>query len=251
MDWLLGHDNGGYDRAILARDSRFGGISAGVGTSYSSSVSYAEVSKWTHVVATFSKANGVATIYKNGGISAGGVEQTVSIVSDSGSTYSQIGLNGLQHYGGHQFVGCIGQVQITNRVVEPSEVRSLYTEFDAVVNRDSRVLLQHTEAFSVTRSKELGRINMHNDMHFEFDVRTDSFPSSWASVFHCGAENTVRMPGIWTHPDSDDEGKTFTGFHISFSTINKWNPWMNPGPVLEAGGNYHVEIDVTQSLLSV
>ena len=123
-DWLLGHDNGGYDRAIIARDSRYGGIAMGVGASYTSTVSYAAVSQWTHIVATFSKSEGVAKLYKNGGVAKGGEEQTVSIHGDSGSGETQIGLNGLKNYGGHNFVGCFARVQITNRVVEADEALS-------------------------------------------------------------------------------------------------------------------------------
>jgi len=134
-DWLLGHDNGGYDRAIIARDSRYGGIAMGIGASYTSTVSYAAVSQWTHIVATFSKSEGVAKLYKNGGVAKGGEEQTVSIRGDSGSGESQIGLNGLKNYGAHNFVGCFARVQITNRVVEADEVEAMFDEFDAVINQ--------------------------------------------------------------------------------------------------------------------
>ena len=107
LDWLLAHDDGGYDRAIITRDSRFGGTAAGVGTAYSSSVSYPAVDEWSHIVVTYSKATGQSVIYKNGGGSvAGGEQQTVNVASDSQSTFA-LGLNAPPTHAGHSFVGCI------------------------------------------------------------------------------------------------------------------------------------------------
>ena len=93
----------------------------GIGYPYQSTVTYPALNKWTQIVATFSKANNQATIYKNDG---NGVEemQQKTIGSDSGGT-TNIGLNGLQNYRYHNFQGCIAQVQIINRVLTPGEIR--------------------------------------------------------------------------------------------------------------------------------
>jgi hypothetical protein len=128
-DWLLGHDNGGFDRAIIIYDGRYNGIAMGVGTSYASTVPYPAEGEWTHIVATWSKSSNRAIVYKNGGILAGGQQQTVNIAGDSGSQYGDIGLNGLRAFGNHYFNGCVGQVQLDARVVSADEVASMYQEF--------------------------------------------------------------------------------------------------------------------------
>ena len=85
-DWLLGHDNGGYDRSIIVYDGRYGGIAMGVGGTYTSTVTYPVQNEWTQVIATFSKSAGVATVYKNGGVlnAPDGQTQATNIQGDSG-----------------------------------------------------------------------------------------------------------------------------------------------------------------------
>jgi len=132
-NWILGHDDGGYDRAILSNDDRFGGLAMGLGTSYSSTLGTPSLGEWVHIVATYS-ANGVATLYKNGGDLAGGSQQSRTVTSDSGSHHERVGLNGLEQHSNHQVVGCFAQVQLTNRVASPQEVQAMFDEFDAVIN---------------------------------------------------------------------------------------------------------------------
>jgi len=132
-DWILAHDDGGYDRAILTYDTRFSGLALAVGHSYSSTLGYPEYNEWIHIVATYS-SDGTATVYQNGGDLSGGSQQSVTVSSDSGSSYTNIGLNGVPAYSNHFVVGCFARVQLTNRVVSAAEVAALYNEFDAEIN---------------------------------------------------------------------------------------------------------------------
>lgn len=47
--WLVGHDNYGYDRAIVLADSRFGGVGSGVGFSYNAQLGYPGRGTWHQV----------------------------------------------------------------------------------------------------------------------------------------------------------------------------------------------------------
>lgn len=133
-DWILAHDDGGYDRAILTYDTRFSGAAIAVGTSYTSTLGYPELGEWIHLVATYS-SDGVATLYQNGGdLTVGGSQQTVTVTADSGSSWTNIGLNGVPKYNNHFVVGCFAQVQLTDRVLSAEEVADLYAEYDAVIN---------------------------------------------------------------------------------------------------------------------
>ena len=57
----------------------------------------------------------------------------------------------------------------------------------------------------------------------------------------------MRMPSVFIHGNSDDEGSNWEGFIVFWSTVNNDNNYENPGPVLEAGTVYHIQLDITQS----
>ena len=116
---MLGHDDLGFDRTIMAYDGRFGGLAVGVGTTYVSELESPALDEWVHIVATFSKSNGEAVVYRNGGDLANGTQQTIAIADDSGSVYTDVGLNGVREYYGvgmlgndHEINGCFAQVNM-------------------------------------------------------------------------------------------------------------------------------------------
>ena len=119
--WIGGHDDGGYDRGLYLHDFRFGGIAAGVGYKYKSSIGYAPINEWTQVVVVYDGDRKLAKIYKNGLLG-----DTLAIGSDSGSGQTKIGLNGLKNHANHNFHGCIGRFQITNRALSDDEVANLF-----------------------------------------------------------------------------------------------------------------------------
>lgn len=62
--WIIGHDNGGFDRGICMHDARYGGIAGPNGATYSSILGPPDVGEWTHVIATFE--NGIdSKVYRN------------------------------------------------------------------------------------------------------------------------------------------------------------------------------------------
>lgn len=132
-DWILGNDDGGYDRAIVIYDPRYKGLAAAVGGTYTSTLGELTLGEWVHIVVTFA-SSGTATIYKNGGDLAGGSQQSTSIRQESKSGNTQTGLNGVQ-WGTYKSVGCFAQVQMTDRVVSAAEVAELYADFDSAMNR--------------------------------------------------------------------------------------------------------------------
>merc|ERR1711871_243429 len=56
--WIVGHDNGGYDRALLVHDHRFGGFASAAGYHYhSKNRYYPKIGEWTHMVGTYKNDN--------------------------------------------------------------------------------------------------------------------------------------------------------------------------------------------------
>ena len=51
--WIIGQDNGGFDRSLMLSDNRFGGVGSGIGSTYNSGISSPTVGIWHHGLATF------------------------------------------------------------------------------------------------------------------------------------------------------------------------------------------------------
>jgi len=86
--------------------------------------------------------------------------------------------------------------------------------------------------------------NVGSTMHFEMDVLIKSFPSGWASIFHCGTSDSIRSPGIWIHPNSKQ------GFHVKWSDNSDWNRGPDTGAIT-TNTWYHLALDVTSSRMVV
>ena len=66
FDWALSQDNGGFDRAIVLNDNRFGGIAAGVGTTYTSTLPVITVNEWHCVAVAWDQDKNEALVYYDG-----------------------------------------------------------------------------------------------------------------------------------------------------------------------------------------
>ena len=97
------------------------------------------------------------------------------------------------------------------------------------------------------QGQDVGTIRITDAMIVQFDVTINSFPSSWGGIIRCGASNAIRQPGVWLHPNSDDN----QGFYVSYSNVNSNDPafWTNIDLVTDH--EYAFELRVTQSTLTV
>lgn len=102
-----------------------------------------------------------------------------------------------------------------------------------------------TEAFQPTMDSIIGYVAIEDEMHFELEVVVHSWPeSTWENFFHCGSTNDIRSPGIWLYPSSASDG-----FRMHIPELNSDPGWV--GAPLVLGDTYHIEIEYTQSWLSV
>lgn len=116
LDWGLSQDNGGYDRALILNDSRFGtGVAAGVGRTYTSTLPTISLNEW-HFMAVAYQGNGLAaTVYLDG------VAQVVSNVNNSdGLNFFTIG--GLYSYSNHEMQGLADNIFIFDRALSVAEL---------------------------------------------------------------------------------------------------------------------------------
>ena len=131
--WILGHDDGDYDRGIAVNDYRYNGLAVGVGSEYTSTLGIPSLDEWIHVVAIWSDTLGMARVFLNGGTLNNGTQQTINGTAGE-STKNRVSVNGLQAYTDHRFYGCFARIQITNRVVDLATIAEMYSEFDSVMN---------------------------------------------------------------------------------------------------------------------
>eukprot|EP01043_Picozoa_sp_COSAG02_P037835 COSAG02_NODE_2869_length_7863_cov_5.126610_4_plen_830_part_00 len=119
--WILGHDNGGFDRAICLHDQRYGGIAAPSGATYQSTLGYPEIGQWTHIVATFQ--NGVdCNVYRKD--AAHQLIDHRMVQNSDGDVQFSIG--GLENYANHVVDSNIAEVRVYDRILSDREVDDRY-----------------------------------------------------------------------------------------------------------------------------
>lgn len=131
-DWILGHDNGGYDRALMIFDSRFGsGFAATAGAlgPYSSSLSnfnlQSNLGTWFGIAVAYNQNTNLATVYINDlqGSSA------VLIKSTNLSTgLNFFSLGGLTSFSNHTVNALADELFIYNRALTQEELDIAFTQ---------------------------------------------------------------------------------------------------------------------------
>lgn len=116
--WILGHDNGGFDRSVIITDDRYGGVAFGTGSSYASTLGVMEKNVWTHIVGTFQNGRQM-TMYRDYT-----KQQVVAVNNNEGE--STMTLGGLQNFPGQTVDAWIGELRIYDFVLSSQQVQSLY-----------------------------------------------------------------------------------------------------------------------------
>jgi hypothetical protein len=115
-EWIIGHDNGGYDRAIALNDNRFGGVAAPNGDIPRAELGFLELGQWYHVVATYGAH---AKIYLNG------IGQDEGEAKNGEGT-PDMSIGGLTNFAEHDVDALISQVRVYNRELSNTEVINRY-----------------------------------------------------------------------------------------------------------------------------
>lgn len=117
--WVIGHDNGGFDRAIALHDNRFGSApAAGVGSTYASTLPSIALGEWVFVAASY-RGNGLATTVYAGGNS----QEVLGTDNSDGNDFFSVG--GLSNFGGHEIAGSVDNVFIFDRALSVAELREI------------------------------------------------------------------------------------------------------------------------------
>lgn len=95
-------------------------------------------------------------------------------------------------------------------------------------------------------------VDILDEMHFEMDITIHSFPEENAIgiILHCGSATNLWFPGIGILPESGTNGSENAGFAVRWSTIDE-TVQARTGEALSVDTEYHLEVDVTQSWLTL
>ncbi|WOJ97904.1 LamG-like jellyroll fold domain-containing protein [Congregibacter brevis] len=116
--WVMGHDNGGYDRSLSLHDSRFAAPAAGVGRTYTSTLPTVTLNEWKFLAASYAGNGQVTTVYYDG------QSQEVSNTANSnGNNFFSVG--GLSNFGGHEINGLVDNVFIFDEALSVDELRAI------------------------------------------------------------------------------------------------------------------------------
>jgi len=116
-EWIIGHDNGGFDRAIALNDDRYGGVAGPAGYTYPSTLGYLSLNSWYHVVVTYG-AN--VNVYLND------VQQNVGVASNGNGT-PDMTIGGLSNFPGHDVDALISQARVYDRELTPQDVQTRWS----------------------------------------------------------------------------------------------------------------------------
>jgi hypothetical protein len=171
--WIVGADNGGFDRAIVLHDARYGGIAAPGGSVYQSSLGYPPVGEWLHIVATFENGHD-CKVYLNYR------HQDVRATNNDDGGLPDMSIGGLQNYEGHAGDVSIAEVRLYSRRLSDSDVFQLYQascEKLGAFKRDT-CALQETggiclDSFSVTQNQDCGGNDIETIDHIDWTNTED------------------------------------------------------------------------------
>ena len=116
--WVIGHDNGGYDRSINVQDSRYGyGVAGGTGRGPHRSTLLsptANLGEWLCVAVAYDADAATATFYADG--------ETQTVVATPGRGVTETTLGGLTNYRNHEVDGLVDEVFMFDRVLSAEEL---------------------------------------------------------------------------------------------------------------------------------
>ena len=133
--YIIGHDNGGFDRAITIHDNAYRGVAAPHGSTYSSTLGYPSLNQWYHVVATFNQGQSSSgnTVFLR---QLGGALQSQALpaIRNNGAGETSFTVGGLKNYGNHNAHADVAVVRVFEKILTEAEVNNLYDSRPAGLN---------------------------------------------------------------------------------------------------------------------
>ena len=122
--WIFGHDNGGYDRALMVSDTRFGGglaATAGSNGPYTASLLNfsTNLDQWFGIAVSYDQTNNTGVLYVND-LQGSSMTQTFNTSISNG--YSEFTLGGLNRWANHTVDAQVDELFISNQALTKSQL---------------------------------------------------------------------------------------------------------------------------------
>jgi len=130
LGWIIGHDNGGYDRGFILSDNRFGGVGQGIGGTYTSGLSTPSNGEWHHAISTYAQNVDQSTfvcIDNECGI------PTTASNNDGNSAFT---IGGLSNFANHGIKGAVSSIRIYTRAFDKEMAADAYNAYTEETNPD-------------------------------------------------------------------------------------------------------------------
>jgi len=139
--WVLGHDDGGYDRALMISDNRFGSnLSAAPGGIYTSNLTNfsSNLDQWFGIAVAYDQDNSSAMVYVND-LQGNSTIQTITTNLSSGHPVFSLG--GQTQHTGHTVDALVDELFIYNRALNKAELDLAFTPGVTQVSAPSTLAL--------------------------------------------------------------------------------------------------------------
>jgi hypothetical protein len=122
LGWIVGSDNGGYDRAVIISDTRFGGIAQGIGRSYNSNIDYPSTGAWHHVVIVYDQN------VNNGSFLTLDGAKGNTITANNNESRDSFSIGGDNQHNNHSFDGYIRKVAVYDKALSDNDIANMYAD---------------------------------------------------------------------------------------------------------------------------
>jgi hypothetical protein len=215
LGWVIGHDDGGYDRSLALTDSRYGsGVAGGTGQPphQSTLINLKDnLDSWHCVAVSYDRDAQFATFY------ADGMSQTV--FANPGFGNANVTLGGQEVWQFHTVDGLIDEVFIFDRVLTEAELDEACTDLatpvdtDPVITCPADLTIQSSESTDpsntgMAAATDNCSVSTGTTIAFS-DVSSVACPTvtitrTWTAADACGASSSCAQ--IITVQDIDSDG---------------------------------------------
>jgi len=216
--WVMGHDNGGFDRSLILHDSRYNnGLAAGVGHSYSSTLPKLkdDLYQWYFIATAYDAPSGTAMVYAND-LSGSSVVQVINASNTEG--LSSFTLGGLEvAVNNHTVDALVDEVFIFDRTLTQAELDQLCTDLNQ--NPAPIAAAGADQSFECV----LGAVDVTLDGSSSSDPGCDVLTYSWSlagtEVATTASFNTSLMAGTYDYTLTVNDGVQSISDAVSVTVV--------------------------------
>ena len=181
--WIVGHDDGGYDRALILSDERFKGMGSGVGYAYDAGIGVPGKNQWHHAVAVFDYKKDKGSFVALDNVLGTRVTEASGAGHESGKASFTIGNLPQYAVGSHGFYGNIAMVKVWKKALSPAEITKAYQLFQEEYGDDEDDFFEIVDGSDNTDIPDLMvRGQTLADLRFDLDREMEGYRGCYKNL---------------------------------------------------------------------